>query len=84
MKYQVGGKVGFKVQTPIQENKNAPRRRGEYGPQNCGIATVKSLVQSENSYILSMSGTEYRTLEGDILGKASWNAQSGKWQIDPI
>ena len=82
MKYHVGEKVGFKVQAPAQENKYGPRRRGEYGPQNCGIGTVKSLVESENSYILSMAGTEYTASEGEILGKASWNAGSGKWQID--
>ena len=83
MKYHVGGRVGFKVQAPIQENKHAPRRRGESGPQNCGIGTVKSLLEPENAYILSASGVEYRASEGDILGKASWNAESGKWQIDP-
>ena len=76
--------MGFKLQAPIQENKYGPRRRGEYGPQNCGIGTVKSLVESENSYILSMSGMEYTASEGDILGKASWNAESGKWQIDTM
>ena len=83
MKYQVGGRVGFKVQAPIRESQPGSRRHGEYGPQNCGIGTVKSLVESDNSYILSMSGMEYRAPEADILGKASWNAGSGKWQIDP-
>ncbi|HTL56373.1 MAG TPA: hypothetical protein VL361_11890 [Candidatus Limnocylindrales bacterium] len=84
MKYRVGEKVAFRVQAPIQENKSGPRRRGEYGPQNCGIGTVKSVVESENSYILSMAGMEYTVSEDEILGKASWNAESGKWQIDPM
>ena len=84
MRFKVGEKVGFKIQTPIQENKHGPRHRGEYGPENCGIGTVKALVKGENSYILSMSGKEYTTPEGDILGKASWNAGSGKWQVDPM
>jgi len=82
MKYHVGEKVGFKVQAPIQEDNHGSRRRGEYGPQNCGIGTVKSLVESKHSYTLSMAGTEYTALEEEILGKASWNAGSGKWQID--
>ena len=84
MKYRVGEKVGFMVQAAAQENKYGPRRRGEYGPQDCGIGTVKSLVESENSYVLSMAGMEYTSTEGEILGKASWNAESGKWQIDRI
>jgi len=83
MRYQVGEKVGFKVQTPIQENKHGPRHRGEYGPENCGIGTVKALVEEKNSYKLSMSGKECTISEQDILGKVSWNAGSGKWQIDP-
>lgn len=84
MKYHVGEKVGFKLQAPTQENKYGPRRRGESGPQNCGIGTVKSLIGAENSYVLSMAGREYTAPEGEILGKASWNAESGKWQIDPM
>jgi hypothetical protein len=84
MRYRVGDKVGFKVQAPIQENKDGVWRRGEYGPQNCSIGTVKSLVKSDNSYILSVSGMEYSASEEEILGKASWNAKSGKWQIDPV
>ena len=87
MKYQVGEKVGFKVQAPAQEDKYGRRGRGdrgEYGPQDCGIGTVKSLVEKENAYILSMSGVQYTVAEEDILGKASWNAESGKWQMDKI
>lgn len=84
MKYHVGEKVGFKVQAPIQEVNRGSRRRGEYGPQHCGIGTVKSLVESKNSYTLSMAGMEYTASEEEILGKVSWNAESGKWQIDPI
>ena len=84
MKYHVGEKVGFKVQAPIQEDKQRSRRRGEHGPQNCGIGTVKSLVEAKNSYILSMAGMEYTASEAEILGKTSWNAESGQWQIDPI
>ena len=84
MKYHVGEKVGFKLQAPIQEDKHGSRRHGEYGPQNCGIGTVKSLVESNNSYILFMARMEYTASEGEILGKASWNAESGKWQIDQV
>jgi len=40
LKYHVGEKVGLKVQAPIQEVKRGSRRRGEYGPQHCGIGTV--------------------------------------------
>ena len=84
MRYRVGEKVGFRLQPPTQEIKHAPRNRGEYGPENCGIATVKAVIEKENSYVLSMSGKEYTVPEEDILGNASWNAQGGKWQIEPI
>jgi hypothetical protein len=87
MKYQVGERVGFKVQAPVQEDKYGRRGRGdrgESGPQDCGIGTVKSLLQAQNAYILSMSGVQYTVSEDDILGEASWNAESGKWQINSI
>jgi len=83
MKYQVGEKVGFKLPDPVEETPRAPRRRGEFGPQHCGIGTVKSLVKLEDTYILSMAGVEYPASDDDILGKVSWNAGSGKWEIDP-
>ena len=84
MRYHVGEKVGFRVQTPTQEDKHGPRNRGEYGPENCGIGTVKALVEAENCYILLMSGKEHTTPAEDILGTVNWNAGSGKWQIDRV
>lgn len=84
MRYRVGERVGFRTQPPTQEIKHAPRNRGEYGPENCGIGTVKAVIEKEDSYVVSMSGRECTIPESDILGSASWNAQTGKWQIDPI
>jgi len=42
------------------------------------------LAEKGNAYIITMSGMQHTVSEGDILGKASWNAEKGKWQIDPL